>query len=105
MTLQASIKAMRDDAALWKGASDTLGEASGAAAQLDLTEQDLSFASVGTGVLTSYQQIQAKAERLLGEGRDVLATLSDRLYEVAAAYEENDAAASTKFDDTWEPRR
>lgn len=105
MSLTVALKAMRDDAAMWKDVAETLADAASSADRLTLTEQDLSFASVGTGVIDSYLAIQAKAARLLREGDGELGRLSDRLYEIADAYERNDEQAAKRFHNVWEPRR
>jgi hypothetical protein len=105
MSLEVSIKAMRDDAKLWQDTANILGTAADSAAGLDLGEQDLSFASVGTNVLGEYARVQYKAEQLLREGNQVLGALSKRLTEVADAYEASDAKASKQFAGVWEPKR
>ncbi len=105
MTLQASIDAMRDDAGKWRGVAGVLKKAQNDAVPLTLTTKDLSFAADDTGMLLAYNEIKAKAERLLGEGNEILDKLATRLYEVADEYQRSDENASKKFQGVWDPKR
>jgi uncharacterized protein YukE len=105
MTLQASIKALRDDAGEWKGVSDTTKAAAQAASGMTLSTKDLSWASEETGVLASYEEIRAKAEMLLNEATTILDNLSTTLNDVASAYEQSDEKATQRFKGVWDPHR
>ena len=105
MTLQVSIKAMRDDAALWAGVASVTDQAASAAAGFALSTRELSWASEETGLNASYEEIRAKTERLLHEATTTLNDLSGTLTYVAGEYERSDAEASAKFKGVWDPHR
>jgi hypothetical protein len=71
MTLVAAINAMKDDAAMWGETADVCLGAANASSALTLSEADVSWAGSETGVLDSYEEIRAKAERLLREGNGI----------------------------------
>jgi uncharacterized protein YukE len=105
MTLQASIKAMHDDAAAWRDVSTTTNSAASTAQGLTLSKVQLSWLSDDVGLLDSYEEIRAKAERLLHEATTVLGDLGNTLDQVANAYQQSDEKASTKFKGVWDPHR
>jgi hypothetical protein len=104
MTLKAAIKALHDDANAWHGVATTLGSAQAAANGLTLGEGPLSWASSATGLLDTYEEIRAKAARLLGEGKSNLESLSHTLVKVAKAYETSDENAARRMKGTWDVR-
>ncbi|MCY1141172.1 hypothetical protein OWR29_24500 [Actinoplanes sp. Pm04-4] len=104
MTLKAALEALHTDAAMWDETSGVLSRASEEASALTLTEAQLSWASVPTGLLTTYAEMQAKAEALLRQGSQVHADLARTLDEVAAAYERDDEEAATRLGGVWEVR-
>lgn len=105
MTLQASIKAMHDDAGKWRDASSTTSSAASTAQGLTLSKVQLSWLSDDVGLLSSYEEIRAKAESLLREATTTLGDLATTLDQVANAYEQSDEKASTKFKGVWDPHR
>jgi uncharacterized protein YukE len=105
MTLQASIKAMRDDAGKWEDVSTTANNAARTAQGLTLSKVQLSWLSDDVGLLDSYEEIRAKTETLLHEAGTILHDLSTTLNQVATAYEQSDEKASTKFKGVWTPHR
>src|SRR5262249_37179744 len=100
-----SIKAMHDDAGKWKDVSSTANAASQTAQGLTLSEVQLSWLSDDVGLLASYEEIRAKAERLLHEATTTLGDLSTTPDQVANAYQQSDEKASTKFKGVWDPDR
>lgn len=104
MTLKANIKAMREDADLWRRVAKTAYTAGQAASELTLGESQLSWASATTGLLVTYEQIQAKVAGLLVEATANYAALSEELDAAATAYETNDEEASIELRGIWEPR-
>jgi hypothetical protein len=101
-TVAVAVEAMRHDAAVWDEVSGVVGRAGQEAAALTLGEAQLSWASVPTGLLDTYQEIQRKVAALLGEGRDVTRGLSVTLDEVATAYQLSDDKAAARFDGEWD---
>ena len=105
MTLQASITAMHGDAKLWKDVSDVTNAAAGTAQGLTLSKVQLSWLSDDVGLVDSYEEIRAKAERLLHEATTTLSDLSTTLDQVADAYQQSDEKARTRFKGVWDPHR
>ena len=105
MTLQASIKAMHDDAGKWQDVSKTTNSAAQTAQGLTLSKVQLSWLSDDVGLLSSYEEIRAKAETLLHEATTTLSDLGTTLDQVANAYEQSDEKASNKFKGVWDPHR
>jgi hypothetical protein len=105
MSLEAAIAALYHDADVWADVSTVTGKASSAAAGLTLTEGALSWAGVPTGLRDTYEEIRAKAQRLLGEGTTNISDLAATLRTVAKAYETSDENAARRFDNEWEPVR
>lgn len=105
MSLEAAIGALYHDADSWADVSTVTGKAAGAAAGLTLTEGALSWASIPTGLSSTYEEIRAKAQRLLTEGATNMSDMAATLRTVAKAYETSDANASRRFDNEWEPVR
>ncbi|MEV4754454.1 hypothetical protein AB0J86_04945 [Micromonospora sp. NPDC049559] len=105
MTLKAAIEALYYDADIWEDISGVTNEASSAAAGLTLTEGQLSWACIPTGLLDTYEAIRAKAQMLLTEGTTNMSDMAATLRKVAKAYEISDESASRRFDGEWEPVR
>jgi hypothetical protein len=104
MSLQAALEALHQDAGMWDEVSRVTNEAGQAAAGLTLTEDELSWASVNTPLLGTYQGLQDKIVRLLGEATTVYTGLSTALDKVAAAYEASDERAARDLKGVWDVR-
>lgn len=104
MTLQAAIKALRDDAGIWADVATTTSNAAKAAEGLTLTEGEMSWASRPTGLLTTYEEIRTKVQTLLGEATTNFNNLSATLNRVATAYETSDQAALNRMRGAWDAR-
>lgn len=104
MSLNAAIKALRDDAGIWADVATTTSNAARAAEGLTLTEGEMSWASRPTGLLDTYEEIRAKVSRLLGEATRNFNSLSNTLKRVAAAYETSDQAALNRMKGVWDVR-
>jgi hypothetical protein len=101
-TVAAAIEALRHDATVWDEVSGVLDRAGQEAASLTLGESQLSWASVPTGLLDTYTEIQRKVAVLLGEGRTVTRDLSVTLDQVATAYQLSDERAAARFEGEWD---
>lgn len=104
MSLNAAIKALRDDAGIWADVATTTSNAARAAEGLTLTESEMSWASRPTGLLDTYEEIRAKVSRLLGEATRNFNSLSNTLNKVATAYETSDQAALNRMKGVWDVR-
>ncbi len=104
MTVEAAIGALRHDAGLWDDVAQVTDRAAQAARGLGLSESDLSFASVNTPLLGTYDGIQQHTARLLDEATDVYARLRTTLLEVADAYEISDRDAARQLKGVWDVR-
>lgn len=104
MTLKASLEAIRSDAASWDETAQVVGRAGFEASGLTLTAVELSWASLQSGFLDTYAELQAKTVRLLGEAETAYSSLCLRLDEVATAYEVNDEQAAQDLQGEWEVR-
>jgi hypothetical protein len=104
MSLNAAIKALRDDAGIWADVATTTSNAARAAEGLTLTEGEMSWASRPTGLLDTYEEIRAKVSRLLGEATRNFNSLSNTLNKVATAYETSDQAALNRMKGVWDVR-
>ena len=104
MTVKAAIEAMRHDSQVWDQVSSVARRAAEEADALTLGGSHLSWASVPTGLLHSYAEIQQKVAALLAEGAAVLGELSITLDEVATAYELSDERAAARFKGVWDVR-
>jgi hypothetical protein len=90
MSVTAAISALRHDSEVWDHVSTVTRQAGREAAELTLGESQLSWASVPTGLLSTYAEIQNKVVMLLGEAEQVYSDLSVALDKVATAYELSD---------------
>jgi hypothetical protein len=104
MSYEVAVEKMRDDAKEWTDTAFVLGDAATAAASLTLTERSLSFAGRSTGLVSTYQQMVTRMVRLLEGGNAQCANLATTLYDVARAYEENDANAAKRLGSRWTPK-
>ncbi|MFC7529119.1 hypothetical protein [Actinoplanes sp. GCM10030250] len=104
MTLRAALDALRKDSASWEHAASVTAKAGDEAAALYLGAVDLSWASLPSGLLNTYIELQNKAVRLLGEATQVYTDLSLALDKVALSYEVNDEQAAQEFKGVWEVR-
>lgn len=105
MTLKAAIDALYHDANAWEDIASVTNTASGAAAGLALDEGTMSWASISTGLVGTYEEVRAKAQRLLTEGTTNMNDMANTLRVVGKAYETSDESASKRFDNEWEPVR
>lgn len=105
MTVTAGISALHHDSAAWDEVAATTGRAGQEASALALGESQLSWASVPTGLLATYAEVQQKVVMLLGEATTVYAELSAALDQVAAAYELSDDNAARQFKGVWDVRQ
>ncbi|GAA0488541.1 hypothetical protein Ade02nite_72440 [Paractinoplanes deccanensis] len=104
MSVTAAIEALRRDAELWDRVARVTGQAGQEAAALTLDNTQLSWASVPTGLMRTYAEIQGKVAGLLGEATTVYADLGVALDTVAAAYEASDEKAARQFEGVWDVR-
>lgn len=104
MSLQAAIRALRDDAGMWSDVASTTSTAARAVEGMTLSEGELSWASRPTGLLETYEEIRAKVGRLLGEATTNYNSLSNTLNRVATAYETSDQAALNRMRGVWDVR-
>ena len=104
MTVAAAISALRHDAGVWDEVAAETGRAGQEAGALALGESQLSWASMQTGLLSTYAEAQEKVVVLLGEATRVYTDLSTALDQVASAYELSDDNAARKFKGVWDVR-
>ncbi|MBG0560771.1 hypothetical protein [Actinoplanes aureus] len=74
------------------------------ASLLTLGPGELSWASLPTGLLDTYTELQRKVVMLLEEASEVYSGLSAKLDQVAYEYEANDERAARDLEGVWEPR-
>ncbi|MGL4177780.1 MAG: hypothetical protein ACRCSN_17110 [Dermatophilaceae bacterium] len=104
MGFEAQLQALADDAAVWDRVATTLSGASSSAAGRALHVAELSWAGEVTGLVSTYESIRAKVERLLKEGSTETGTISDGLITVKQTYEGTDAAAQAELQSAWRPK-
>jgi len=104
MSVAVAIGALRHDSGVWDQVAVVTRQAGQEAAALSLRESQLSWASVPTGLLGTYAEIQDKVARLLGEANQVYSELSVALDKVANAYELSDENAATRLKGVWDVR-
>jgi hypothetical protein len=104
MSVTAAIEALRHDAGVWDEVSEVTRRSGQEAGALALGEGELSWASVATGLLNSYAEIQSKVVTLLGEATSTYSGLSTTLDKVAAAYQLSDENAAARFKGVWDVR-
>ncbi|GIF01587.1 hypothetical protein [Paractinoplanes rishiriensis] len=104
MSVTAAIDALRHDAAVWDQVSQVTRRAGQEAGALSLHESLLSWASVPTGLLATYAQIQQKTVTLLDEATAVYREVSTALDKVAHAYELSDTNAASQLKGVWDVR-
>jgi len=104
MTVTAAISALRHDSQVWDEVARVTRLAGQEAGGLTLGESQLSWASVASGLLGTYAEIQNKAVMLLGEATTVYDDLSTALDQVASAYELSDTDAAIKLKGVWDVR-
>lgn len=104
MSVTAAISALRHDSGVWDEVSAVTRQAGQEAAGLTLGESQLSWASVSTGLLSTYAEIQNKVVMLLGEADQVYRDLSIALDKVATAYELSDENAAIQLKGVWDVR-
>jgi len=104
MTVTAAISALRHDSGVWDEVSRVTRLAGQEAGALALGESQLSWASVASGLLGTYAEIQGKVVMLLGEATTVYSDLSTALDQVASAYELSDENAALKLKGVWDVR-
>jgi hypothetical protein len=104
MTLRVALDALRADAASWEEVAAVTGRAGYAASTLNLSAAELSWASLPTGLLDTYTELQTKVVSLLDEAAGVYTRLSATLDNVAYQYESNDERAADELKGVWEVR-
>jgi hypothetical protein len=104
VSVTAAISALRHDAEVWDQVAVVTRQAGQEAADLTLGESQLSWASVSTGLLSTYAEIQNKVVMLLGEATEVYTDLSTALDQVANAYELSDENAAAQLKGVWDVR-
>ena len=71
MTLKAALDALRSDAASWEQVASVTRQAAYQASLLTLGPGELSWASLPTGLLDTYTELQLKVVMLLEEASEV----------------------------------
>jgi hypothetical protein len=104
MSVTAAIDALRHDANAWDQVAQVMKQAGQEAGALTAGEVQLSWASVPTGLLATYGEIQHKVVTLLDEAAQVYGDLSTGLDKVAHAYELSDATAARRLKGVWDVR-
>jgi hypothetical protein len=104
MTLRAGLDALRGDAGSWEQVASVTRQAAHEASLLTLGPGELSWASLPTGLLDTYAELQSKVVTLLEEASQVYTGLSARLYQVAETYERNDEQAARELAGVWDVR-
>src|SRR3954452_1149377 len=104
MSVAVAINALRHDSGTWDQVSEVTRQTGQEAAALSLGESELSWASVPTGLLATYGEIQNKVAMLLGEATKVYGDLSIALDKVAYAYELSDENATKHLEGVWDVR-
>jgi hypothetical protein len=104
MTVTVAVNALRHDSGVWDEVARVTRVAGQEAAELTLGEAQLSWASVASGLLGTYAEIQDKVTMLLGEATTVYGDLSTTLDQVASEYERSDEQAAVTFKGVWDVR-
>jgi hypothetical protein len=104
MTLKAALDALRSDAASWEQVASVTRQAAREASLLTLGPGELSWASLPTGLLDTYTELQSKVVTLLEEASEVYSGLSVKLDKAAYEYETNNERAARELEGVWEPR-
>jgi hypothetical protein len=104
MSVEAAISALRQDADMWDRVAGVTNQAGQEANALALSETQMSWASIPTGLLGTYAEIQQKVAMLLGEATQVHRDLSTALDQVAGAYELSDENAAKQLKGVWDIR-
>lgn len=101
-TLEAALDALNHDATTWRDVSATLTTAGTSANGLVLSDHDLSWAGVETGLNETYRSLQEKVAGLCTGGTTETAAIATELDNVHAAYVGVDAAARDRLHGTWD---
>ncbi|WP_433790684.1 hypothetical protein [Actinoplanes sp. CA-252034] len=104
MTLKAALDALHRDAASWEQVASVTRQASYEANLLTLGPGELSWASLPSGLLETYAELQRKVVTLLEEASEVYSGLSKKLDKVAYEYETNNDRAARELEGVWEVR-
>ena len=91
--IQASIQALRKDAATWAAGKDKLVDAAAVAARLELSALHFSYIADQLGTAEVYQQLQQRLYTLLNEGAANFLALSTALNDAADGYEQDEINA------------
>jgi hypothetical protein len=97
----AAIKALFDEAAMWKSSAGTMQTTANAAQGLTLGEGALSWASKPTGLVDTYGLIQRRVVRLLNEGARTFTDLSGALTTAATGYQRDENDAVHRMRNVW----
>lgn len=100
MTLKAALDALHRDAASWEQVAAVTRQAAQEASLLTLSAHELSWASLPSGLLDTYAELQRKVVTLLEEASG----LSAKLDKVAYEYETNDERAARQLEGVWDVR-
>src|SRR4051812_45450252 len=101
MTLKVALEALRSDAASWDRVAEVTQRAAHSAETLNLSTVQLSWASIETGLLDTYAELQDKTVRLLEEATAIYRDLSVKLDTIAHEYEINDEKAARELKGVW----
>jgi hypothetical protein len=104
MTLKAALDALHRDAASWEQVAAVTRQAAHEASQLTLSAHELSWASLPSGLLDTYAELQMKVVTLLEEASGVYGGLTAKLDKVAYEYETNDERAARELEGVWDVR-
>ncbi|MFC4065104.1 hypothetical protein [Actinoplanes subglobosus] len=104
MTLKAALDALHRDAASWEQVAAVTRQAAQEAGRLTLGPAELSWASLPSGLLDTYAELQRKVVTLLDEASEVYSGLSVKLDRVAYEYETNNDRAARELEGVWEVR-
>lgn len=109
MAIQVEIEALRRDARTWAGGEGSMAHTMRAAATsgdtaLRVTPQQLSFAGQEVGLDQTYEQLRAKAVRLMGEAAANFEAVAGALTRAADEYERTDGRADQAIRDAWQIR-
>lgn len=104
--LSVETRALRRDATTWAGGDDSMAAAMQSAAtagdtQLAVSDREFSFAGVRVGLVETYEQLRAKAVRLMGEAADNFEAVAEELIRAADEYDRTDGETDAEIRDAW----
>lgn len=99
--LAYSTKALRKDADLWEGASQTMKNAENTIKGLHLGEFSFGYLASKAGLTTAYENLRQTMETWAKQGHDVMLDGSSALREVARIYEEGEQKSIDEIKRAW----